>query len=1559
VSEHLLRRLTEATGDELDVFLAQAARLAPDRSRPYRLADESPRERPLSFAQERVWFLEQLEPSGGAYHIWLATRVVGDLSIAALRESLRAVMARQEQLRATFHSSGGTLVQSTDRMPPPLSIVDVSGLPTAARVSRVASAVDEAIGGRFDMTTGPLFRVVLIREGAADHRLVCVLHHGIADAWSVRVLIREVGEAYRSLTAGRVPQFIPVPLQYADFASWQRRWLADGVAERQLSFWTETLHGAPEHLEFPTDFPRGLETPLLAGRTVFQLHAYGDLLRRFARRQRTTPFAVLLAAYYVLLARLAGQATVVVGVPVAGRNWTEVENLVGLFVNTLPLRGDIADNPRFLDLLDRTTRTIAAALANQDVPFEYLVERLQPARDRNRTPLFQTMLQFSEEAPVSIDLSGLRCETVDAVAAAAKFDFSCFVTSTTTGRLEGAIEYDARLFRADTMGQLAAAYATLIDGILSRPDQRISEFPLTTVHERDRLRRLGSLEGGHGNRAERLDRLFERQARTTPDLLAAVEGDRTMTYRELDEEANRLARGLVGRGLRPGGTAAVYLHRSLDLLVAILGVFKAGGTFLPLNPEEPPDRTRWMLADAGASLVLTHRQGVLDCAIESMTVGEGGRGQSTVPPAVERTPHGYAYIIYTSGSTGSPKAVCVTHANVSPLIEWSRSLLAITEGDRVLQQFAPNFDLSIFEVFVTLAAGARLVIPSDETMVEPRALVDFMHAHQVTILQGTPAHFQALLSAGRPLPDIGAVCLGGERFTTTLLAAVEARVSACCRIFNMYGPTETGILCALHEVDRTRPARYRSLISVPIGGPTAGARLYVVDAYGGLLPFGAAGELHVGGAGVATGYLRSPMLTAERYVPDPHGDGSRLYRTGDRVRWQPDNQLEFLGRIDQQVKIRGFRVEPGEVEAVLSRHPEVLEAAVVAHEADDGVDLIACVVPRSKRGSLVRELRRFLASVLPQYMVPSAFVVVDRLPRTSSGKIDRRALLSSGLRKQVSGRPASAARTETERRLLDLWRETLRRDDVGVDDNFFELGGHSLQAIRLMLRVGEMFYCDLSVRSLFDSPTVAGLARVLDARVPRDRVVSAAPSRRAIAARSADAELALGPQQEDWWHQEQLTGNVSPNTVQCGLRFQGPLDVVALKRSLDTLHCRHEALRTAFLPCDSGAVPIVSEAGAVRLPVMGVDLSALPPQNREAALVRVCQVDRGRAFDLTRGPVCRTTVVHLDPADWVVLFTTHHLVCDAWSINVLVTELSRLYSGFVNGESVELPRLLFQYLDFARWQREQLATAEFGEHLFYWTRQLAPPWPALFGSARSVDAGFESPYLAVRRRRPVVMGAKTVESVRAVARSAKCTVFSAVLATLKLALFARTHQPDLRVATLGANRTIAGCERVVGLFTNVLCVRTQVDPSSTVGDFLVAVHGRVRDAASHQELPFGTVAHALEAAAAGASGHLLEVALFWQPLASDTLRFPNVRVKLFRPPDDDSLFLIRSSAMQLVLDLVETPAELAGTVTYNGNRFSAEEIQSLLDDCERGALLALKEPAMRVSELCARLSMSM
>jgi len=1473
---------------------------------------------PASFSQERVWFLQRLEPDSAAYNMPGRVRLRGALAGEALEKAFAELSSRHEVLRTRLVEKRGEPVQIVEETGAfVLPRVDLSAL-NGADAERLAQGLARRWASRpFDVEGGPLWRVLLVRTAKEDHTLLLVMHHAISDGWSVGILAREVGELYCTLVAEHRPHLPELPVQYADYAAWQRSWLRGEVLEEQLGYWRETVVGVPL-LELPVDRPRRTDSKRPGA--VLPVALEGEGARRlgeWARAEGATPFMVSMAAWQVTMGRLAGQDDLAVGTPVAGRRRLELEGLIGFFVNTLAIRAELAPGMAFRDHLRRVRERVLAADPRQDLPFERLVEELSPERHLETTPIFQVMLAFQNAPRPAPELAGLEASWEEISSGAAKFELTLSLEEASRG-LAGSLEYRRDLFDRTTVSRFLRTFETLLEGAIAEPGSRLEELPLLSVAERQQVE--VEWQGDHTptpSPAQPLHTFFVEQAARTPERLALTAEGGSLSYGELERRSRALACHLVKQGVEAEERIGICLDRGPELVVAILGVLRAGAVYVPLDPAYPEERLTFTVDDAGAQRVLG-RGGVLSPELSELELEEVDPGR-------------LAYVIYTSGSTGRPKGVAIEHASASALAEWALGAFSAEELEATLFATSICFDLSVFELFVTLAAGGRLVVAENAL-----AFSELPERHRVTLVNTVPSAIAELVAHGELPASVRTVNLAGEPLRRRLVESIYAS-SQAGRVANLYGPSEDTTYSTWVSVAPGEEAE------PTIGRPVAGTRARVLDRRGRPVPVGVVGDLHLGGAGLARGYLGRPALTAERFLPDARAEtpGARLYRTGDLVRQGPGGELVFLGRVDHQVKVRGFRIELGEVEAALLAEPGVETAALLALGEAGERRLVAFVVPATGAELEATALAASLARRLPAHMVPSFFHLLDELPLLPNGKIDRQVL-----RRLVGGRTVPRAesgppRGATEELLAAIWAQVLGLEEIGAEDDFFRLGGHSLAASRVVARMVETLGVELPLRAIFEAPTVRALAAEVDslrsAEVPKPPPLM--PAEREVF--GDDPELASAPlsfAQERMWLLERL-GPGAAYHLPVALELEGELDAAALAAAVAEIARRHEVLRTTFRTLDGRPVQVIAPpAGSPVLP--RADLGRLEGEERERALGALLAGLSKKPFDLGRGPLFRALLVRAGADRHVLLWVLHHAVADGFSLGVLERELGALYGAYAAGRPSPLPELAVQYADFALWQRSWLRDETLERELAWWRRELAGLQPLELPTDRPRPPVKGTRGASLVARLPAGLGA----GLQRLGRERGATLFMVLLAVFQALLGRLTSSSETAVGTPSAGRDRLELENLVGFFVNTLVLRGSCGTGRSFTEVLGSVRQTSLGAWAHQAVPFEKLVSELAPARDLSRSPLFQVAFALQSGLAAAPELEGLEVSVYPAPTESAKF-------DLTLTLVETPEGLEAAAEYDRDLFDATTIRRLLGHYQHLLEAVAAEPERRLGEL--------
>jgi amino acid adenylation domain-containing protein len=1390
----------------------------------------------LSTSQERLWLIDQLFPGTPAYNIPVAARIRGALDTSALKRGLDALVERHHALRTVFDvTPEGCRQRVLPTLAVALPIVDLRQLGEDERDAERERHLRAMGEHRFDLARGPLLHACLLWLAPREHLLLLTFHHIVCDGVSSAIALRELTALYEAFAAGRSSPLPELPIQYVDYAAWQREQERGHAHARQLEQWSERLAGAPTWLELPTDHPRAAtSTQRSSTETILIPREVFNGLTAVGRAERATPFMVLLAALQAVLTQHAGQRDLLVAAPISNRPRAELEPLIGFFVNTLPLRARVTSDDTFRGLLGRVRDGALAAYAGSEVPFERIIERLGVRPERGRVPFSEVMFSFEEVVPIRLGGAGMEVDLLELDAGWVHLDVVVRAREVAAG-LRVTATYKRDLFEAASMQRLLDHYARLLGAVAGSPDALLSDAPLLGPDERRRVLHGWACPSPIAIDPRCVHELFEEHARRAPDAEAVLFEGRALTYAELDARANQLAHALQARGASPEQVVAVALQRSERLVVTLLAIFKAGAAYLPLDPADPPERLARVLADSGAILLVT------DAASASAFDGdatprldldrEETRIRQAAPdrPTPSARPDSLAYVLYTSGSTADPRGVLVEHRNLANQVQWRARAIALGPADRLLQCIPHTFDPSLWGLVGPLAAGASLVITAPGGHRNAGHLRDLSSQHGVTILDFSLPMLQAFLEAPgiEELTRVRHVFCGGEAMPPDVPRRLHQRLPA--RLFNQYGPTET-------TIDATFWAcRPDVTETIPIGHPIDNARVYVLDERLAALPIGAVGEICIGGAGVARGYLGDPRRTQEKFVTDPHVAGGRLYRTGDLGRFRNDGAIEFLGRRDHQVKIRGVRIELGEVEGKLCGHPGVREAVVVARTdgPDGSARLVAYAVAHPATDLSTRDLRLFLRSKLPEIMVPSAFVVLPGLPLNGNGKVDRKALPPPDVDRPELDAEYVEPRTPSEHLVASAMKDCLGLGRVGALDDFFQLGGHSLLAMRIAARLSGALGVTVPVRLLFENLVVQDFARALETLGP-DRDAA-----HRITARAPDAPAPISFQQRFLWELARRPDAPAHCNVPLAVRLTGTLDASALAWAVEQLLARHAALRTTFQvehgEITQRAVPPTPFA------LTTVDLTAAPPAAREALLRELAVREAQAPFDLGRDPLLRGPLVRLGAEDHALLLTTHRIAYDGWSLGVIQRELVAFYLARTRGVAVDLPALQVQYSDYAAWQPERFSQETLDAQVAHRLAHLADEGDA--EPAPRAPSSAPTPGARCSRALPSLL----VDRLASFAVREGVTRFMVVLTAVHLALAATGHPLDERICVPMANRAQREVEPLVGRFVNMLALRPRLREDDSVRAALARVRETMLQAYAHQDLPFELLARACAA----------------------------------------------------------------------------------------------------------------
>jgi amino acid adenylation domain-containing protein/non-ribosomal peptide synthase protein (TIGR01720 family) len=1476
----------------------------------------------LSYAQQRLWFLDQFEPDSPFYNMPIALRLAGTLAVAALQQSLDEIIARHEALHTNFITIDGKpsqIIQTATNWT--LSIVDLKHLPLTEQEIGLQQLEQQQAIQPFDLATQPLVRATLVVQSETEHVLLLCMHHIVSDGWSMGVFVSELAALYNAYSQGQQSPLTPLPIQYADFAIWQRQWLQGDVLQSQLSYWQQQLAVAPALLSLLTDRPRPAVQTYNGTHQEFTLSVeLTTKLTKLSVEQGVTLFMTLLAAYDTLLYRYTGTEDILVGTPIANRDRSEIEGLIGFFVNTLVMRTNLADNPSFLQLLGRVREMTMEAYSHQHLPFEMLVEALQPERDLSYTPLFQVMFALQNAPTSGVELTGLTISDLPIKGITSRFDLTLIIQNTATG-LAGVWEYNTDLFDASTIERMTGHFVTLLEGIIANPEQQISQLPLLTDTEQRQL----LLEWNDTRVAYPLDKrihqLFEEQVERTPDAVAVEYENKQLTYYELNCRANQLAHYLRSSGVGADALVGLCVERSLEMVIGLLAILKAGAAYVPLDPEYPIGRLSFILEDTQVKVLLTQHslldrlppnQAKLVCLDTDALVISQCSQDNLISNAQANN---LAYIIYTSGSTGQPKGIAMTQLAVCNLILWHRDNLKITRGAKTLQFASISFDVSFQEIFTTWCSGGRLFLIGEELRRDASALLGFLQEKAIQRMflpfvalqqlaevavgnEIVNSHLREIITAGEQLQITGDICEWLSKLND-------------CTLHNHYGPSETHLATSF-----TLPNSPKTWPLLPaIGRPIANTQIYILDKYLQPVPVGVAGEVYIAGILLAQGYFKQPELTQQKFIPNPFNNSkfkiqnSKLYKTGDLARYLPDGNIEYLGRVDNQVKIRGFRIELGEIEAVLSQLGNVQGSCAIVCEDNRGDKrLVAYIVPKQEQTLKVSEVRRFLKEKLPEYMVPSAIVILDALPLTPNGKLDRRGLPAPDLQSQLSDKYV-APRNPIEEMLALIWAQVLKVELVGIHDNFFELGGHSLLATQLVSRVRTSLKVELPLRSLFAAPTIAELSQTIQQLQQQNLALTAPP----ILPKSRDAQLPLSFAQTRLWFLDKLNPNSASYNLPIALRLVGTLNPTALQQSLREIIHRHEALRTNFVIVDGQPSQIIQTAANWTLSV--VECENLTTSEQETLTQQLAP----QPFDLAKQALVRAKLLVQSETEHVLLLCMHHIVSDGWSMGVFVSELAALYNAYSQGQQSPLTPLPIQYADFAIWQRQWLQGDVLQSQLSYWQQQLAVA-PALLSLPTDRPRPAEQTFAGANL--DFALSFELTAKLTKLSFEQGCTLFMTLLAAYDTLLYRYTDTEDILVGTPIANRDRSEIEGLIGFFVNTLVMRTNLADNPSFLQLLERVREVALSAYAHQHLPFEMLVEALQLERDLSHTPLFQVMFALQNAPMSEVELTGLTVSPVPIKGANSKF-------DLTLIMQKTATGLIGVWEYNTDLFDASTIERM------------------------------
>ncbi|MEH2106011.1 amino acid adenylation domain-containing protein [Nostoc sp.] len=1392
---------------------------------------------PLSFAQQRLWLFQQLEPESSAYNELVNIHLKGVLNLVALRDSLNEIVKRHESLRTTFELWEGQPVQVINSMTVALPVVNLSELPTALQSSEVEKLTIDIVKKPFDLASGPLLRGALLQTSEEEYVLLFVIHHIVCDGWSVQIFTQELTALYAAFSAGKPSPLSELPIQYVDFSVWQRQWLQGEREKTQLSYWKQQLANVPSTLPLPTERPRPPVQSFRGAIASYQLSApLTSMLKSLSNQQGVTLFMTLLTAFQAQLYRYTNQEDICVGSPIANRNHRDIQGLIGFFVNTLVLRTDLSGNPSFLELLGRVREVCMGAYAHSDIPFDRLVGELHPERNLSHTPLFQVMFVLQEDSKKDLELPDLTLKWLHNHTGTAKFDLTLSVVDAKS-ELWGFWEYNTDLFDAATIDRMIGHFTNLLEGIVTDPDQRLSDLPLLTIAEQQTLLVKWNDTTTNYSEDKCIHELFEAQVERTPNDVAVVFEDEQLTYSELNKRANQLAHYLRTLGVKSEVLVGICVERSLSMVIGLLAILKAGGAYVPLDPSYPQERKAFMLQDSQPKVLLTQQQLVESLPTHTAKVvcldsnWEIISQHSQENPACHLSLDNLAYVIYTSGSTGQPKGAMNSHRGICNRLLWMQSTYQLTASDRVLQKTPFSFDVSVWEFFWPLITGARLVVAQPEGHRDTNYLVNVIREQQISTIHFVPSMLQVFLEA-KGLENcqcLKRVIVSGEALPLQLQQRFFNRLDA--QLHNLYGPTEAAVdvtFWACRQQSSLEDNNISQQKTVSIGRPIDNIQIYLLDRHLNLVPVGVTGELYIGGVGVGRGYLNRPELTAEKFIPNPFQTGrgageqgsrggkedqslnsERLYKTGDLARYLANGEIEYIGRIDYQVKIRGFRIELSEIEASISQHTAVRETVVVA----DAQRIVAYVVLHTEQTLKISELRNFLESKLPHYMVPAAFVMLDQLPLTPNGKVDRKALPEPDHIRPEFEETYIAPQTTVQKQLSAIWAQVLGLEKVGINDKFFELGGDSILSFQVISKAN-LAGLYLTPKQLFQHQTIAELATVASTNISM----------------SAEQGLVTGsfpltPIQR-WFFEENFSNYHHYNQAVL-LEVQQALNPVLLEQVIHYLLQHHDILRSQFIQQSSKWQAKIAEFEQV-VPITVIDLSTLPPESQSAAIAATCS-ELQASLNLFSGQLLRVALFNLGVNQHSRLFIViHHLVVDGVSWRILLEDLQTAYAQLSRGEKIKLSPKTTSFKQWADQLQQYTQSAAAQAEIDYWLEILRQPrsslpvdYPGGDNTINSVD------------NVTIGLSAEETQALLQDVPAAYRTQINDVLLVALVQAFAKwTGQTTLLLDLEGHGReeilTDADISRTIGWFTSLFPIVLSVEETSNPGEALKMVKEQLR-----------------------------------------------------------------------------------------------------------------------------------
>ncbi len=1513
---------------------------------------------PASYAQIRLWFLQKLEPESLAYNNYIGITLKGKLDKNALEQTMNEIVHRHEALRTRFTIKQGQPLQVIiPHRNFKLSLTDLSCLPEKDRQLQIDKIIRSQCFAPFDLEKEPLLRISLLKIEQEEHILLLTIHHINWDGWSVGILIRELGILYQAFRSGKPSPLPKLPIQYADYTIWQQKFLQGKVLEKLLEYWKQQLHNCPV-LTLPTDNPRSnIHTSNGATESFIIPKHLTQKLKQISQKENATLFMTLLSAFKILLYRYTQQEDIVVGSPIANRNQKSTEELIGCFINALALRTDLSGNITFKKLLNRVRRVTLDAQNHQNMPFAKLVELLQPERNLNISPLFQVMFVLQNFSTPLMELQDLKLKPLSIDTNISEFDLTLFmqeINSEQMGILEhrmgeknlaeagliGILEYKTDLFKSDTIQCMVKHFQTLLESIVNNTDEEISKLPILTKNESQKLLLDWNNTKKDYPKNICIHELFEAQVEKTPDAIALEFQECNLTYSQLNVKANQLANYLRELGVKSDSLVGISLERNLNMVVGLLGILKAGGAYVPLDPTYPQSRLEYMLENSQLQVLVTQEKLASKFSKEKLKIvyldkeWENFSKTSKENLETKTNNHNLAYVIHTSGSTGKPKGVQIKHHSVVNFLNSMAETPGLTKEDILLAVTTISFDIAGLELYLPLSVGAKIVLVSNETASDGKALLELLHQSGATIMQATPATWQLLLAA-QWQNNLGLKILcGGEALPRKLAQQLQEKSSS---LWNMYGPTEATIWSTIHRVNEIYTGEDYTPVS--IGRPIANTEIYILDSHLQPLPIGIPGELYIGGEGLAKGYLNRPDLTVERFVDNPLDPSKKIYKTGDKAKYLPDGKIEYLGRIDNQVKIRGFRIELGEIESVLDRYPNLEKSVVIALEDENSQKtLVAYIVSHSEKTPNITELRNFLQEKLPSYMIPSSFVFLEAFPLTPNGKIDRRALPKPNITRENLAKAFIAPRTPTEEIVAGIWAELLALE-VGMEDNFFELGGHSLLATQVISRICQAFSIELPLRVLFESPTIAELSTIIEKTNQTD-LTTISP----IDIISRNENIPLSFTQKRLWFLNELEGHSATYNMPGAVLLTGKLNVIALENSIHELVKRHEILRTTFKAIDGQPFQIIHPESDLIPLIDAIDLRSCPKDEREITIRQLATEQRMQPFNLETGPLLRFKLLQLEETEHILLIVLHHIISDAWSAQIVIQEITILYNALSTEEKIPenlLPKLNIQFADYAYWQKQWLQGKKLHQQLAYWKEKLANA-PTLL----NISTDYPRSQIISNQGSsiPFSISSTLNQAIETFKKNEKVTLFMILFSAFLCLMDCYSNDEDICIGSPIANRNRKDTEGIIGFFANTIVLRCDLSGNPNFKDLLVRVKEVSLEAYTHQDIPFEKLVEELQPDRNLNYNPLFQVWFVLQNAPQTSLEFPELTWKDL----EIDTGIVRHD---LMLSLSESKDGLDGKFEYKTDLFQKDTINQMIENLKIILEKMTSQPDMTLNKI--------